>query len=52
MEWHQWRFLPFRTSNLSGTATAQTLFDEDYTDVGDGLEFHHFDHCSLDILEE
>ncbi|XP_022574273.1 uncharacterized protein LOC106445258 isoform X3 [Brassica napus] len=23
-----------------------------YTDVGDGLEFHHFDHCSLDILEE
>ncbi|CAG7864772.1 unnamed protein product [Brassica rapa] len=23
-----------------------------YTDVGDGLEFHHFDHCSLDILED
>lgn len=29
-EWHQWRFLPFRTSNLSGTATAQTLFDEEF----------------------
>ena len=40
----------FIVSDLAPQTEHLALYS--YTDVGDGLEFHHFDHCSLDILEE